>query len=41
MFSTLAIRTAYSAHLIRAHRQGFEPLPFISFIRAASNAVAM
>ena len=41
MFSTSTIRLAYSRHILRAFAQGFAPLAFIDFIRAAANAVAL
>lgn len=40
MFSTIAIRTAYSRHVLRAHLQGFAALSFLGFVRTASNAAS-
>lgn len=41
MFPSLTIRAEYSRHILRAHSQGFAPMGFASFIRAASNAAML
>lgn len=41
MFNTITIRANYSRHVLRAHLQGFAPLGFAAFIRAAAHAVAL
>jgi hypothetical protein len=39
MYSTHSIRTAYSYHLLAAHRGNFAPMPFVQFVRTVAFVV--